>query len=140
MLLASPTGPTCVMVGPMAVRNGRARSSTDGSPPTMNDSCPASSVAGLPDTGASSSAAPRAAASSASRPTTVGLTVLISIRIAPGRSPASRPCGPRATASRAASSVTMVKTASDPRAASRGDGASVIPACTRGAAFAAVRL
>jgi hypothetical protein len=106
----------------------------------MNESWPASSVAGLPETGASSSAPPRPATAAASRSITAGLTVLISTRIAPGRQPASRPSGGRVTASSAVSSVTMVKTISPRSATSRGDPVSVMPARTRSAAFAAVRL
>ena len=62
---ASPSSPTCVMVGPIARTYGRTFSSAAGSPPTMNESWPASTVTALPDTGASIRAAPRAAAACA---------------------------------------------------------------------------
>jgi hypothetical protein len=60
--------------------------------------------------------------------------------VVPFLSPATMPSGPRIMASSAASSVTMVNTASDRSATSRGEPASVMPAFTSHWAFAAVRL
>src|SRR5881409_2209917 len=72
------------MVGPIASRWPRTFSSAAGSPPTMNESWPASTVTALPDTGASISAAPRSATARPSSRVTSGLTVLISARPEPG--------------------------------------------------------
>jgi len=106
----------------------------------MNESWPCSIVMTLPDTGASITVAPRAAAASASRRVALGLTVLISTHVAPGRSPARTPSGPWAMASRASVSLTMLKMTSAASATWRGDAASFMPAATSGAAFATVRL
>ena len=94
----------------------------------------------LPETGASSMAAPRAATTAPSSRVTAGLTVLISTHTAPRPSPATIPFSPSATARSAASSVTMLKTATAPSTAARGDGASFSPAASSARALAAVRL
>src|SRR5215510_12636454 len=52
IVTASPSSPTWVIVGPIARRWPRTFSSAAGSPPTMNESWPASTVTALPDTGA----------------------------------------------------------------------------------------
>src|SRR2546426_841478 len=78
----------------------------------MNETWPASSVAGDPDTGASRRWAPRVSISAASARTASGLTVLISTCTASRRSPARMPSDPRQTASRAGASVTIVETIS----------------------------
>ena len=106
----------------------------------MNESWPASSVMGLPETGASISAAPRAVIAAPSSRVTSGLTVLISAHTAPGRSPAITPSGPSAIARSALSSVTMLRTASTPSATARGDFSSTRPAATSARALSAVRL
>jgi len=56
---------------------------------------PCSASATLPDTGASSSSAPRARAAGASDWATRGSTVLISSSTLPCRTPSSTPAGPR---------------------------------------------
>ena len=66
IVTARPTGPTWVMVGPMASRYGRTRSSAAASPPTMIESWPCSSVTMLPETGPSRKVAPLAATRPAS--------------------------------------------------------------------------
>ena len=106
----------------------------------MNESWPASSVTGLPETGASIRAAPRAATAWPSSRVTAGLTVLISTQTAPGRSPATTPSGPRPIARSATLSVTMLNTASVASATARGDFARVRPAATSARAFSGVRL
>src|SRR6267142_2196124 len=126
--------------GALARTCSRTFSSAAGSPPTMNESWPASSVTGLPETGASIRAAPRAATAWPSSRVTAGLTVLISTQTAPGRSPATTPSGPRPIARSATLSVTMLKTASVASATARGDFASVRPAATSARAFSGVRL
>ena len=140
IVTASPSSPTWVIVGPIAMRSPRTFSSAAGSPPTMNESWPASSVTGLPDTGASIKAAPRSATARPSSRVTSGLTVLISAQTAPGRSPAITPSGPSAIARSAVLSVTMLKTASAASATARGDFSSTRPAATRARAFSGVRL
>ena len=105
----------------------------------MNEAWPCSTVIVLPETGTSRTVAPRAAAASPTSRTTTGLTVLISTSVPPAPSPAITPSSPRATARSAASSVTIVKTASTPSAAARGDLASVRPAATRSRALSGER-
>ena len=139
IVFASPSSPTWVIAVPIASRNGRTRSSAPASPPTMNEAWPCSTVIVLPETGTSSSAAPRAATGAASSRTTAGDTVLMSTSTALAARPAITPSAPSATARSAASSVTIVKTASAPSAAARGDFASVSPAPTSSRALSGVR-
>ena len=99
IVTARPTGPTWVMVGPMASRYGRTRSSSAASPPTMIESWPCSSVAMLPETGPSRKVAPAARDHGPARARAMaGLTVLISTQAAPGRRPAITPSVPWAMA------------------------------------------
>ena len=98
-------------------------------------SVPVSASWTLPETGASSIAAPSARARSASAVLASGLTVLMSTQIFPAASPASRPSGPAAIASSAASSVTMLKTTSAVSATSRGVSRQTRPSSSSGAAL-----
>src|SRR6266511_1544424 len=76
MRTACPVPPTWLTFGPMSSSTGRARSKASGSPPTMIERFPCSSVRTLPDTGASSIWAPRSATRLASSRLAAGLTVL----------------------------------------------------------------
>ena len=140
MVTARPSAPTWVMVGPMARRYGRIRSSAAVSPPTMKLSCPCAMVTVLPDTGASSRVAPFAATRSPSMRVTAGLTVLISAQTAPLPSPASMPSGRSATSRSASESVTMLSTTSAPSAAARAESATIRPLGARASALARVLL
>ena len=62
----------------MSRRIGSTRASVASAPPTMIESCPASSVERLPETGASSIAAPSSETRAASSRLAVGDTVLMS--------------------------------------------------------------
>jgi hypothetical protein len=88
---SSPTWKTC-----RARRSstGRARSSPAAGPPTMNVSWPFSTSAMLPETGPSTSVAPRPVTSGSTRRTVSGSTVLLSTTTVPSRRPAAMPSGP----------------------------------------------
>src|SRR5947208_1058765 len=75
IVTALPFAPTWKTFGPIASSTGRTRSYTSASPPTMIESLPCSSVLTLPDTGASSIAAPSSATRSASSRMPDGLCV-----------------------------------------------------------------
>ena len=90
---AKASGPALETEG-LAVRYGRTRSSVAVSPPTWIDATPCSTDTVLPETGASSMTAPRAAIASPRSRVTSGPTVLISTSVAPRRRPASTPSAP----------------------------------------------
>src|ERR687889_666802 len=119
---------------------GSTRSKTSRSPPTMTESLPSSRVTTLPETGASSMAAPRSATRPASSWLALGLAVLMSTYILPGPSPATTPSGPRVIASRAAVPVTMLKVTSAASATARGESAQAMPSAMSHSALARVRL
>ena len=85
----------------------------------------------LPETGASSMAAPSARTRSASSRLARGLTVLMSTQIFPAARPARIPSGPEATASSTPSSGSEVNTMSAASATSRGVSRHCRPSCTR---------
>ena len=105
----------------------------------MIESWPASSVAMLPETGASSMTPPAAATSLASEALAAGSMVLISTMTAPGCSPSSSPPGPEITSCTAAVSVTMEKITSAARATSAAELSSTSPLATSSPDFPGVR-
>ncbi len=102
-------------------------------------SVPLSASWTLPETGASSIAAPSARACSASARLAPGLTVLMSTQIFPAVRPARSPSEPAAIVSSAASSVTMLNTTSAVSATSRGVSRQTRPRSSSGSALALVR-
>src|SRR5918994_1881237 len=136
---ARPFSPTLVTFGPITSRTGLMRSYAPESPPTMIASCPASRVARLPETGASSICAPVSATRSASRRLAAASIVLMSAYTFPAPSPARIPSGPDATSSTAAVSVTIERTTSAPSATSRGVPATTIPLASRDSARPGLR-
>jgi hypothetical protein len=105
---------------PSSRKSGSTRAYASLSPPTMIVSVPACTWGTLPDTGASSIAAPSARARSAISRLAAGLTVLMSAQIFPAARPARIPSAPEATASSTPSSGREVKTMSAASATSRG--------------------
>ena len=71
-------------------------------PPTITDNFPSCSVITLPETGESTMSAPFSRTLAASARLTVGLTVLMSMKILPALNPASIPSGPSVIAAMAA--------------------------------------
>ena len=120
--------------GPQAIQRLASTPSTScavptsaAAPPHMTVSVPSRAKPTLPDTGASTSDAPRRANLSWVAATAEGPTVLMSTHTVPGAIPASAPSGPDRTASRAISSASMLTTMVRPVTASRG----VVAAVTR---------
>ena len=93
---AWPFSPTRRTFGPIALNTGSARSNAACDPPAKIASSPASSVATLPETGASSISAPASATRSAIPALACGAIVLMSAQTAPGASPAITPSSPSA--------------------------------------------
>src|SRR3990172_6673121 len=124
----------------MACRIGWTRLKAARAPPTMIESLPCSSVLTLPETGASSICAPRAATCVARSALTAGLTVLMSTYTFPCASPASSPAGPSVIARSAPVSRTMLNVTSAARATAAGVSPHCIPASTSHSALALVRL
>ena len=81
---ARPLSPTCVTLGPMSSSSGLTLSNVSRRPPTITDSFPSCSVITLPETGESTMSAPFSRTLAASARLTVGLTVLMSMKILPG--------------------------------------------------------
>ena len=102
----------------------------------MTDSCPAESVAGLPDTGASRNSRPFAFARAAIARLSSGAIVLRSAHTAPGRRTAS---SSSAIDSSPEASVSIVKRTSAPAAAAPGLSATTSPASPSISARALVR-
>ena len=116
---------------PIASSTARCAAKTAASPPA---STVISAVAALwtpPVTGHSSVATPRAAASSASRSSSRGSFVLMSIQVPPGGSPSSRPSGPETTLLIAPGDGRHVITHFETRATDRGEVPARAPAATR---------
>ena len=136
---ASPLAPIRVTFGPMSSSTGRMRSKACSLPPTMIESFPSRRVLGLPDTGASSIAAPAAETRSATARLTSGGIVLMSAYTAPSRRPAINPSSPEVTSCTAAPSVSIEKTKSQRSPTSRGVCAHRIPFSKSGLPLSAVR-
>src|SRR5262249_13641784 len=136
---ACPLSPIRRTIGPTSSMIGLTRSNASGSPPTMIDALPCSTVVGAPEIGASSILAPSASTSTASVREFAGEPVVMSMRAFPAVSPARMPSGPRVTASSAFVSVTIANTTSARSATSRGESARIIPSSTSHCALSGVR-
>ncbi len=126
----APTGPTWMMLAPIAASAGRASSTSRASPPIMIASVPSIAFGTPPETGASMKRMPFARSASATRRETAGSIVDMSTQSLPFATPSSRPPGPRYTVSTCDEDGSIVTTRSAPRAASAEDPAFVAPAFT----------
>ena len=97
--IPEPTGPQWMIVLPMASSNGRTRSTSSGSPPTMNMDSPAMACGGRRPTAASTNVIPAAFTFSASASVTPGKIVLVSMTTIPEWPLSTRPPGPETTSS-----------------------------------------
>ncbi len=137
----APRRPTCSTGLPIDSSTGRTASTEASSPAAMIIRVRASAAAVLPDTGASTIAAPVASTSAPSRSMRVGPTVLMSTAIFPAPSPASRPDSPRYTASSASPSASIVTATSARSARARGESTTSPPvAAATSSALDRVRL
>ena len=111
-----------MIVLPMAPNTGRTRSRSAAAPPTMMLSEPSTARFTPPETGASSSATPRAARSRASFWVSTGLDELMSMTRAPASRPSKAASRPSSTACRTIlPSGSMVMRAAAPLAAALAD-------------------
>ena len=122
-----PSGPSSVIVLPIAWKIGSAASNTALSPPTMIESAPSIAPFSPPDTGASSIATPLASSALPIFCDTMGEIVDMSRKIRPGRAPSMMPSGPSATCSTSGELGSIVISTSD-WAATSGRGAALAPA------------
>src|SRR5262249_42627654 len=126
-----PAGPAWRTVEPRVASTGSARSRELASPPTRKTSSALSACGVLPDTVASSSITPILLIALASSRTHAGVSVELSMAMAPGFMPRRAPSvGSSHTCREASSFVTMVMINSFPRAASRGVVAGLAPEAT----------
>ena len=134
------SSPTTERPRPSACKTGLAASSASVGPAATTQSLACAAISGRPNTGAATYRLPCARWASARRREVAGSTVLIPTWTASRPSPARRPLSPNATASRAASSATIVITIRDSRAAAAGEPAQVAPSPRSSSARARVRL
>src|SRR5437870_8525690 len=125
-----PTGPTWMMLAPIAASTGRASSKSRASPPTMIASVPSSARGTPPETGASRKRAPRAVTAFAIRRETLGSIVDMSTHRRPRATLSRTPPAPRYADSACDDEGSMVITSSASRAAAAVEAARAAPART----------
>src|SRR5712692_4234875 len=126
----APTGPTWMMLAPIAASAGRASSRSAASPPTMIASVAFSAPPTPPETGASMKRTPRSLRRAATRWDTAGSIVDMSTQSRPLATPSSTPPAPRYAASTWLDDGSMVTTRSDCLAASAAEPHAVAPSLT----------
>jgi hypothetical protein len=125
-----PSGPSSVIVLPMAWKIGRTFSKVALSPPTMIESAPSMAPFSPPETGASSIATPLASSAVPTFLETIGEIVDMSAKIRPRRAPSTMPLGPSATSSTSGEFGSIVMSTSHCAATSLGEPAALAPALT----------
>ena len=120
----APIGPTWVIVRPIAVRTGRARSTSASSPPTKIVSVAFRAPSLPPETGASTIRSSRSARRAAKSQLPDGAIVEQSTTSVPGLAPATSPSGANRTAS--TSGVSDTQTTAMPASATASAGVSAI--------------
>ena len=116
---------------PINSRTGFTRSKAAWAPPTMMESVAFRAPTSPPETGASSHSQPFWAKRLANFFVAIGLIELMSMRILAGLKPSAMPLGPNTTASDIRRIGTIVMTASERSATSRGDPQGMAPASIR---------
>ncbi len=136
----NPSGPSSVMVLPIAWKIGSTWSKTALSPPTMIESAASIAPCSPPDTGASSIFTPLAASALPTFCDTIGEIVDMSAKISPGFAPSMMPSLPSATSSTSGEFGSIVMRTSDCAATSRGVPADFAPAPTSSSTGPRLRL
>ena len=135
----APIGPTWVIVRPIAVSTGRARSTSRSCPPTKIVRVAFWAPSLPPETGASTKTSPRPSSRSANFQLPDGAMVEQSMISVPSWAPAATPSGPKRTASTSGVSDTQTTTMSLAAATSAAVAANVAPRSASSGARPTVR-